>query len=1515
MKPSWFRTLLVACVLSGAPGGYSQTVAVDSAMAGETPGGTLEDTLLLDYSLEELTEIRDHYIKETERLLAEKDRLRQSGIVEMEALIASYPDSPILDKILIRLAELWYEQEVRDFERRMEAYLVQSDQFVQGEMEEVPQEPTLDFSRSLELYQRLIDAFPGSGLVDDATYNLAFLLEEMGDRQEAAVIYESLARTTPDSKFAPDAWMRVAEYFFHPPVSNIERAIQTYKKVLAYKEDALYDAALYRLGWAYYRLSDYPAAISHFTVLADDIDRVKPLDPRLEHHFPAVRDEAVEYIGISFLDFGGARQAAAYFDQIGGRNYGYEVFKKIGDAYMDVKEEYEPAIQAYEFLLAMYPHTPDAPTIQARITRAYRNLENEQLAYSSRKELFRKFGKDSDWWQRVSLADRSSAEELAERAMRENIFYLLKSANETGDKQLYRQAVQDSREYLAAFRSDSNAARIHWNMALVLDVKLGEHEAGFKEYINISNLYLHSKYRRQAAENAIALADERGQRDSVLASAYAQESVVASRTRAGRFRRVQVQPQELTDDEKRLVFALDNYIKNFPHEPETEKILAKTGGLYYEKRRFRETIKYFKTLARHFPESEDANYARYITMESYFGKGDYRSTELLAKRIREKSHLYGERARTRLSEAIFLQAQAASDSSDHLRAAREYLRLVAETPDSKIADRALYNAGLEFEYVKEYGQAITTYTQLTQHHPQSQYTLPALNNLAFDYREVSDFHNAGVTYQKLAQADTNRSNAQAALYNASVSFVQAEAWEQAIAVNHAFAERFPGADEADDLLFDNAGHYLKLDSLEAANEIYARFTQKFPDSPRVIEAYLRRGQYFKEAGEPGKAKLEFESAIQKYEEFKQRNLDPDEFLVAEALFQLAEVKFAEYASIEFELPTARIAQNKAAKKKLLLELVEGYSRVAGYGTLRLYEATYKLGRAYEEFAQTWAGQQIAETDEAHTIVARNEINQTSAELYERAIKAYRDGARALQKFAEKNLRATAQDSEQVVSAKLTVEDSTLQVAQTWIGKCQEKVSENLFQMAELKNESLARLLNSPIPEGMTKLEELVYRSQVLQQAVAPLAKEVIEVHLRNLEENEALNLENAWVDSSRDKIIMTSRVVPHEKQKLSHTALACYADLLASYETLVDKDDEQAVALSEQLRALVEFSTEQALAATSGLNESLGQAQAVGADSLFIAGNEHALMSFVYEYAGKGDSLAALADYKREHYEALFEQTQQMNHEDAMFTFDDLYFALSDGAHNMLRLGYETSEQLVNPADWTQKMALALIMKSPEEYASKFGLEFEVQTFPSSRDWLVATESVAGWQEVDATDTGWRQADSVGRATHLNDSEVSAIWMAHSTAYTPTALDADQVTVAEVKSDSVVQERSDEVLVRSDTVYFRKSFELPGLPVSGSIELFLSARYQLFLNGKEVVEFDSEEAAQEPRRHDLTPYLRLGNNVLAIAVVDSGRISGGLETVIKLKSVANWTALREGGIDFSDRVHGDMKTEEPSISE
>ncbi|RMF66119.1 MAG: outer membrane protein assembly factor BamD, partial [Calditrichaeota bacterium] len=936
------------------------------------------------------------------------------------------------------------------------------------------------------------------------------------------------------------------------------------------------------------------------------------------------------------------------------------------------------------------------------------------------------------------------------------------------------------------------------------------------------------------------------------------------------------------------------FIKLFPQDEETPAMLSKAGALYYQRHDFKHALRYFKTLTKHFPQSDQALYARFITMESYFGKGDYKSAEIVADRLRGQNSEYAERANQRLAQAIFLQAKTFADSLDHLRAAREFQRMVATTPDAEFADLALFNAAQEYDKLPDYTQAIAVYQQLLAQHPQSEYRLSALNNLAFDYHEIGDFEDAAVTYRELADSTPDSSQAVTALYNASVSYVEAENWRQAIAVNNAFADRFPNADEADDLLFDNAKYYLKLQDLESANAIYARFAEKFPDSPRVVEAHYLRGEYFRSQNRLAEARAEYEKALASSESLHTSGREFDDYFTAEALFQLTELTFAEYKAIRFTLPEPALSEKKKQKKDLLLQLVNNYTKVAAFGTPRLYEATYRIGNSYEEFADAWANQEIATTDENARIVARKEISETTAGLYREAVDAYKKGVEVLRRFAQPDSTAPADTSRTGAPARLSASDSTEMRPEHWIAKCEEKISEDLFKMAETGHRTLDDLLSAQVPAGMSKLEQLVYQQQLLKKAIFPTVEKVLQAHANNLSESAALNLENRWVDSSRTRVAFLAKLVPEKLAGLADAALEFYAQRLDEYVSLVEKDDDAAFDLGAELSNLVSLATDLALNSAAAYKKAVERVRALQLSDEQITDAEAEMMQRLSEFAIREDSLAVAAETKRNAYDQRFKETDAANYEDAFYTLDDLDLSLSDGRTKILKAGFEMVREFQLSNTGSQAIVLALLREQPEEYAAQLDIELDTEVFPSSSDWRASATQEPGWTDVSFSDSLWSPAYREGAATAIADTLASAVWLTEIDPTFAAGLDSSQQATT-ISSESPLQtDDLSRAIRRPDKVYFRREFAVSGIPISGRVLLAVDDSSRVYCNGRFVAEFAAPKGGK-PAAHTLNiaRFLEQRQNIVAIEATDRDRSRGSLEAVVQVWRLQDLEQLRK----------------------
>jgi hypothetical protein len=654
--------------------------------------------------------------------------------------------------------------------------------------------------------------------------------------------------------------------------------------------------------------------------------------------------------------------------------------------------------------------------------------------------------------------------------------------------------------------------------------------------------------------------------------------------------------------------------------------------------------------------------------------------------------------------------------------------------------------------------------------------------------------------------------------------------------------------------------------------------------------------------------VEYEKAIAKSKSFESRKIDANEFFAAEALFRLTEIKYGEFAEIRFKLPQAQMEVSKERKKNALLEIVDNYTKVAAYGTLRLYESTYKIGATYEEFASTWAEQEIPEVDAARRIVAKKEINQTAAELYERSLLAYKNAAKALAKLASlyynqaAQVYATADTALFDSSGRVAAEDTTLRIAQRWIERSKLKISEVIYDMAEINYASVEQLLEAPVPENMDKITALEFHHQLLGKFIKPLIAQIVAAHQRNLTEADSLSLNNLWVDKSRRKIITTENILAAEYADLSWRALSQYKADISDYKAYVNSGDVRALDLRDEMGNLVDYSRSFAKATVQAHGGTFDRAAAIQFTGSELKKTEEAAFAFAYRFATSMDSLAKIANAERQAFEARIKQGDTGNGsegleapsaalsgavkgdelQDAAVAFEDNYYSLSEGVTEVLQLGFELAQKHKLENAWSEKIVLMLVKSQPEKYASLLGLQLAQLSAPTDETWLATPAYRSGWTNVSFSTSEWRAAQNLGEGQQFKGYGAQRLWLSGDSAAT---LNNDS-PVDSTAGDSV---KTPPAPKKNNLLYFRKSLTVAGLPVSGQIQLLADDSYNLFVNGEYIAEFNKPaNEAPGTRIHDLSNFLHSGENTIALEVRDQDNSGGALEAVVFVKSLPGW---------------------------
>lgn len=486
------------------------------------------------------------------QIAANEDEERQrrlDAVKAFELFLQKHPDDKKwTPDAIFRLAELYYEKSFDEYQKKQEAYQIALD----SPNPPADPPPKADYSKTVELYRRLLVEFPNYRLLDATYYLLGFCLGEMGQEAEAkqallaltcgnryrpldppapkrpatgvrgalADTYAGCEPVTKESKFLPEAWTRVGEMHFDE--GELEQAISAYSRVLAFTESPFYDKALYKLAWSFYRDNRFTDAIREFDRLVKWADEKKLSGKDVGSD---LRPEAITYLAISFAepDWDGDTQPdgvtglARAEDFYRGREseaHVREVFQRLADILFD-STKYNDAIAVYKAILTKWPYYADAPKIQDKVVRAYERDRNLAQAARERELLGRNYSEGTEWFRQNATNPEALAvaRQLAEDALLQAATNVHVAAQACKDqwaqnqanlakleecKGLYRTAGELYEKYLNAYPNSSRAYEFSSYYADALYFS-GQTAASIKAYEAVRDSQLDNRFQQMAA--------------------------------------------------------------------------------------------------------------------------------------------------------------------------------------------------------------------------------------------------------------------------------------------------------------------------------------------------------------------------------------------------------------------------------------------------------------------------------------------------------------------------------------------------------------------------------------------------------------------------------------------------------------------------------------------------------------------------------------------------------------------------------------------------------------------------------------------------------------------------------------------------------------------------------------------------------------------------------------------------------------------------------------------------------
>ena len=985
------------------------------------------------------------YREQVESIYREKRGALEEAIAALEGFIKRHPNHPkYTPEVMLTLAELYYEEAVDAYRSAEEEYSEKQALYERGKIPEPPALPTKDYSKAVNVYHRLVESFPKFSKIDQALYSMGLCYKESQELEKAKDAFERLVKTRPESELAPPAWVQLGDIAFD--AGGYAESLHYYEQALAVpdlsaKNPYTYVRALYRYGWAYFQLFDYPNSIKAFKRLLTEVEEwLKPgsgaEDGERRRIAADIRSEVVKCLGMSLADEdwdnNGERdpdfsveRALSYLNE--GKPFEDEVLETFADTLFETHQKLKVgmAVEAYNALIAKNPLHPRCPSIKEKIIGVYDTFDLD-AAMKERLDLAHRFGPGSAWYEANKKDPKvvAKAEERVQTALEvAGTYYhakgreLRKEFEATHDAMIgakalesFKMAAQVYRLYLDKYPQSKKAYELSAYLAECLYFSFNYEEAA-RVYEKVRDWEGQSKYLEVSAYGVID-SIEMECKKRVKDGQLAQEDV------PGEIKEVQqisggeateglrtVTPKPIPPLTQWWIKAIDIYLgKGLKPEkdPDLPARLAYRAAMeFYKYLHIDEARKRFVDLIERFPDSPVVNMAAIMVINTYKLVNDWAGVEEWSKKLQEKG-LGKPEERAKLQEELrlyqlgaqFKEAERLFESGEYVKAGDTFVALVDQDPKYQFADKALNNAALAYQKAKMFDSAYRVYERIVTQYPQSEFVEGALIQMGAISEKFFDFERAIRSYGLLRKKFPKSVGARHALYITGYLLAAEGRTEEAASTMVEFARTYPDDPEAPKTLIKAYRIYQELGKLDEALKTVNAFVSRYGKDPKwsvaVVEALARAAEIHYARGN----KAEFErTARTVIREFEARNLQPGDPVAAypaKFQFMLIEPMFKEYEAIKITGKLEEQGRKIKRKMQLLYDLTEEYSKVVVYQIPEWTTAAlFRVAKVHELFADALYEAEVPPLSDEEMEIFRQQIEEKASEYLAEAQKRYR----------------------------------------------------------------------------------------------------------------------------------------------------------------------------------------------------------------------------------------------------------------------------------------------------------------------------------------------------------------------------------------------------------------------------------------------------------------------------------------------------------------------------------------------
>lgn len=834
-----------------------------------------------------------------------------------------------------RLAEAFWEIERTIYLRQMEQYQKRMDLYDQKKIKTKPKAPYFSGKRTFDYYKEIIKTNPRYSRLDEVLFYAGFRGKD-AHQDNYQQYLQALVKKYPDSPFVPDAYFQIGQYYFEN--RQFDKAIANFNQILK-SPNKLHNQALYKIAWCYFNKLEFTLAKK---VMQKVIESSKDIQSEAD-----LRQEALRDLVLIYSELGEFAEADRYFTSIGEPEYAIIVLEQLSDIYFD-QSRYDLAIQTLTLLLKKVPLSSEAPRYHSKLVDCYDRSQRLTTAMREMNTFLATYEPESRWY-------RENTEEKARKYAntRSEVYarFLAKRYHEESQK--YEEldpkksqnfaltAMGFYKRYFDRFSDHPQAYDLRMLYAELL-FQYNRYELAATQFELVVRHNTKGKHAKKALTGQIDALNK------VETENYKKVASIAEKQKSRQ------EKLELPETTKILIGANILYVQLFGTDPKAPPIYFQHAQLYYNYNHFDQSLEGFENVIKKYPNTDSADKSRHLILDIYNIKKDWIALEKTALAFLGVKRFATPENRVVLLDliqgSIFQQAKNKEAKQDYVGAAQTFESLVRRYPDSKYADKALFNASIDYIRADKANEAIRASSAFLKKYPKSDLAPQLLIAMATYFDDKLDYRNTAKYYELYATKAPKAKAAPDALYNAAVYREQLNQYNQALKNYQTHEKLFPDSKDRITVVFSQGLIYEKQKKHADAAKTFDRFVRLF-DRRAVssVEALYRKGQNLEKINQQSQAKQAYRASVEMYKRVGQS--DKATHYASKSAMLLIEPTFKEYMGIKLVMPQRVLERNIQRKFELLRELKKEYIKIVKYNDPEVgVEALYQLGLCYQDFS-------------------------------------------------------------------------------------------------------------------------------------------------------------------------------------------------------------------------------------------------------------------------------------------------------------------------------------------------------------------------------------------------------------------------------------------------------------------------------------------------------------------------------------------------------------------------------------